>query len=365
MIVHIRTVHKKIKDLHDANLRIAVIPKKMPPSFKCQLCKEETKIFSSRGDLYGHYSLCHYREDIMTFVSESDLACPICFKCMPEISGLLKHVGGAHDKVELFLPKEYHIKRTRAGASNTKILLRTVRTIKKRKKPSKSMKCKLCPDSRNSWFVSRSLLYKHYSLKHYRNELSVNVEKESLSCKICGKKFSKIEDVIKHIGLTHNRVNAFLPEEFRIEKLRPRRKNDQNHNSPDSPEKEKSFTEIESSSPVGGRIKTKPFDAMMLNCNDGKTMATELDTDLSADSEPMVEDSHNLLDTENNINTLDPIVDCRIDIERLHYHFKHRKLEPNLKTEDVIKVEPNFHTSDDVKTACKSEYFEEDTKIQR
>merc|ERR1712098_575265 len=98
--------------------------------------------------------------------------------------------------------------------------------------------------------------------------------------------------------------------------------------------------------------KTKPFafDAMMLNSNDGETMATELDTKLSADSEPMVDDSHNMLDTENNINTLDPFVDCRIDIERLHYHFKHRK------------VEPNFHMSDDVNTTCKSEYFEEDTK---
>jgi len=119
MIVHIGTVHKKMKELLNANLRISSpvnfssivdIPKKMPPSFKCQLCPKK-KTFSRRGNLYEHYSLCHYREDIMTIVSENDLACPICFKNMPDMNGLVRHVGGAHDKVELFLPKEYHIKR--------------------------------------------------------------------------------------------------------------------------------------------------------------------------------------------------------------------------------------------------------------
>lgn len=48
--------------------------------------------------------------------------------------------------------------------------------------------------------------------------------------------------------------------------------------------------------------------------------------------------------------------------ERPHCHFKHRKVEPNLHTADVIKVKPNLHTSDDVEVACKSEYIEEDTK---
>merc|ERR1711915_1006459 len=74
-------------------------------------------------------------------------------------------------------------------------------------------------------------------------------------------------------------------------------------------------TEIETSSQEGGCMKTEPYDAMMSDINDGETMASELEIDLSVDYEQNDEDSHEMVDTENNVNALDPLIDCSIDIE--------------------------------------------------
>jgi len=341
MVVHIGTVHKKVEQLHYSNLRISSpvnfncifdISKQTTPNFKCQLCKE-VKTYPTRSHLYEHYSTCHYFEELTTIVSDSDV-CPICFKNVPNKNGLLRHIGSTHDKVELFLPTEFHLKRSNQSAKRksktedsrslkSKTSLKK-RAVKKRKKilSSKSLYCKLCPETSRPSFVDRSKLFRHYSLMHYRSELCVSVNQESTSCKICLKKLSSIDEVISHIGSTHNRVNELLPEKFRIEKLRARgegsfEKNSTNHSITVSKDINEPAKEVQKTAQDEDAdcMKTEPFDAFLGDINDGGTVTIEQDIDLSEDSEPKVEVSLDLLDTENNINTIDPLMDCSIDIE--------------------------------------------------
>ena len=80
---------------------------------QCQLCTTRPVIFRTRSSLYSHYSLFHYRDRLMPFISIESSSCTICDKTLtPKNQHFLYHVGVAHGMIEDFMPTDHHIKKT-------------------------------------------------------------------------------------------------------------------------------------------------------------------------------------------------------------------------------------------------------------
>ena len=80
-------------------------------SFQCHLCGEK-KI--SRSQLYTHYSTAHYKEELMSLVDRESLQCPFCGWKRNKMELLIPHLGSAHDRVEDYLPPQFHLPRSKA-----------------------------------------------------------------------------------------------------------------------------------------------------------------------------------------------------------------------------------------------------------
>ena len=81
--------------------------------FNCHLCRRK-KMCRSR--LYNHYSIAHYKEELMSLIDKESLQCPFpfCGWKRNNIDMLILHLGAAHDKVEDFLPLQFHLPRSKA-----------------------------------------------------------------------------------------------------------------------------------------------------------------------------------------------------------------------------------------------------------
>ena len=62
--------------------------------------------------MYSHYSLSHYTEDLAQLIDQNTMVCPYCGL---KKNNLIKHIGSAHNKVENFLPVEFHLPRSTIG----------------------------------------------------------------------------------------------------------------------------------------------------------------------------------------------------------------------------------------------------------
>ena len=82
-----------------------------------------------------------------------------------------------------------------------------------RKTKRKSYICELCPKS-NKILNSRSDLYRHYSLIHFKKQLKQFVDK--LKCKICGVKKRDMTELLRHVGSTHDKVDEFLDKKYHV-----------------------------------------------------------------------------------------------------------------------------------------------------
>ena len=77
----------------------------------CRLCEDQKK---SRSELYNHYSMVHYKEDLVSLIDRKTLRCQFCEVQRNKIDTLVRHLGSVHDKVEDFLPPEFHLPRSSA-----------------------------------------------------------------------------------------------------------------------------------------------------------------------------------------------------------------------------------------------------------
>ena len=77
-------------------------------SLTCHICfLENGRTFSSRGKLYEHYSVVHYKNELeYKFGLKNAKTCPECGEAKNK---LVAHVGATHNQVEKFLPSKYHI----------------------------------------------------------------------------------------------------------------------------------------------------------------------------------------------------------------------------------------------------------------
>ena len=78
--------------------------------FQCHLCGANR---ISRSQLYAHYSTSHYKEELMSLIDRENLQCQICGWKRNKMQLLIPHVGSVHDKVEDYLPAQFHLPRSK------------------------------------------------------------------------------------------------------------------------------------------------------------------------------------------------------------------------------------------------------------
>ena len=131
------------------------------------------------------------------------------------------HIGSAHEKVEQFMQPEFCLPRSRSG--NFLKVNRTKRTENENLAKDgnsevgswkKKFECHIC----HSRQVSRSKLYVHFALTHFREEIKAEVGENTRECRHCGSTFTTLNNLLGHIGSAHNKVEKYLPEIYRLAK---------------------------------------------------------------------------------------------------------------------------------------------------
>jgi len=225
VVGHVGCFHKKVEDFlpkhfhvkTDISNKISPQPQPHPPAaqlekntieFTCGLC-ENIKTFNRRSDLYEHYSCCHYRTELSSFINkESDkcLYCPLIHKT-PTDYKKIRHIGVVHKMVERLLPKSLHIPKACAHLETVSEVVKRSSTEAKTGSNSNELHCHLC----HFKHLRRSKLYSHYSSSHYRRELLSLIDVHKLNCTQCGERKADVDSLLKHIGSTHRVVEQFLP----------------------------------------------------------------------------------------------------------------------------------------------------------
>ena len=197
---HVGCVHNKLEDFLPKRLHIKsnVVKKSSKPKaktasssgrlqpakkpdraktvsdFRCGLC--EKKKFSSRNNLYEHYSLVHYRDQLRPFINEESEQCNRCkiIHKNPTEANKIRHMGVVHGLLENknILPSHLRIpkvgKAVRKGKESVEKAFPGNKDLTK--KPPKKINsenirkvrsCHLCPYQ----IRSRSKLYGHYSIR--------------------------------------------------------------------------------------------------------------------------------------------------------------------------------------------------------
>ena len=188
-----------------------------PKSYHCFCCSYVC--VANRSKLYEHYSVVHYKDEILQLIGKSRK----CFKCEKpfhkEMRHNIIHVGITHSLVERFLPEQYHVAKKRPDFLSPS-------PKKDQESPDDRETADVPPDtskrlenhlqcSQCSFYAySRVQLYKHYVLVHYSDQLSKDPAVTDTVCRFCSKKFgSDILATIVHLGVTHGYIEKFLPPE--------------------------------------------------------------------------------------------------------------------------------------------------------
>ena len=199
IIVHIGVDHLKIeevlpKKLHEKVTDKAVSfslegrgSKKKEPlkKFSCGHCDQK---YASRALLYRHYSNSHYRDQLKALLGDDPKTCTIC-EVPKEFSDIITHLGCHHLKLEDYLPAHLHL--PRQGPI-----------------PHSKFTCQLC----QAEFTSKLKFHSHCTHVHFKDQILPFIDKDTFTCKICGKKMSKLRGVLGHVGTAHNKVDQFLSE---------------------------------------------------------------------------------------------------------------------------------------------------------
>ena len=218
-IGHVGFVHNKLEDFLPKRLHIksSIVKKSSKPKskvasssdkarasfsdFSCGLC--EKKEFGSRNHLYEHYSQVHYRAELRPFINKESAECSRCnyiHKNTTEYNKI-RHMGVVHGLLEEenILPSHLRIPKlcypvTGGKKSVEKAVPRdknvTKKSLKERYPESnrKVKKCHLCPYQN----VNRNKLYAHYSIAHFKEDLTQHIDRNTMECSYCGMKKNKM-----------------------------------------------------------------------------------------------------------------------------------------------------------------------------
>lgn len=93
-----------------------IIPESNQKVKNCHLCPYQNTM---RSQMYIHYSLYHYRENLAQHIDQNTMECPYCEMKKNKIykgeQALIMHIGSAHNKIENYLPVEFHLPRSIRG----------------------------------------------------------------------------------------------------------------------------------------------------------------------------------------------------------------------------------------------------------
>ena len=199
IIGHIGVDHLKIEEVLPKELHEKVTDKtvsfglegrgskKKEPlkKFSCGLCDQK---YASRALLYRHYSNSHYRDQLKALLGDDPKTCTIC-EVPKEFSDIITHLGCHHLKIEDYLPAHLHL--PRQGPI-----------------PHSKFTCQLC----QAEFTSKLKFHSHCTHVHFKDQMLPFIDKDTFTCKICGRKMSKLRVVLGHVGTAHNKVDQFLSE---------------------------------------------------------------------------------------------------------------------------------------------------------
>ena len=234
-------------------------------SWSCHFCVNPP--FKDKKSLHYHVAGVHFKDQIKAIVGDTNV-CPECGKTVLKCTDLIRHVGVVHRYLDRFLPdflldipQKYDESLPNPAQSTSPKLIISMKNKRKiidsdkeseeecdndwnpsgstRKKikvdqenkylsynkfakkestissPSPgSMTCHICFLKTGRTFSSRAKLYEHYSVVHYKEELEFKFgTKFSKFCPECG---HPKENLIGHLGATHNMVEQFLPKPYHI-----------------------------------------------------------------------------------------------------------------------------------------------------
>ena len=211
---HIGYHHSKVEDFLPQHLHVKesppaqqdsagskspIIPAGARDLSSCGHC--DHKPFTSRSDLYRHYSTVHFSKSLKQFINVKKRTCNLCGngKVFSELKKLIVHVGSTHDKVEQFLDPSLHVSKRQ--------------TISYRK--SSDHECYLC----HNQFSSQCLLKSHLSRYHFKEELNKFVDEEQLQCKICHSEFTRVSNLLIHVGIVHKKLDEVMPQTTKTSEL--------------------------------------------------------------------------------------------------------------------------------------------------
>ena len=171
--------HLRVPKIYNTDREGKKSVEKSVPGFSCGLC-EEKKEFGSRNRLYEHYAQIHYRDQLRPYINEDSAECSRCKTTLKVSapSAKIRHMGVVHGLLERenILPSHLWVPK----------ISNAVREKKKSNK--KGRKCQLC----QSRFINRNRLYTHYSISHFKDDLSQHIDRNTMECPYCGEKKNKM-----------------------------------------------------------------------------------------------------------------------------------------------------------------------------
>ena len=167
----------------------------------CGVCSEDFSQSSAR-DMAKHY--CHHFQDRLPgyfSIFRTNNTCKICKRYFKEESDLLTHIGVKHLKINLLLT-----------ANNISSINPPNRGGKTKEDPEEKpwveqqtkYKCFKCLK-----YFSSSASFKVHICGHFAEELKPFI-REDKTCNICGEGASSVQGLLRHIGMTHGKLNSIL-----------------------------------------------------------------------------------------------------------------------------------------------------------
>ena len=166
----------------------------------CKICHQSFGF--NKYSLLRHYSVAHFKDEMLKYVVGDSLKCKFCGLLCADLDLLVGHIGSNHHKIEEYLRDDGEdtesMKCTKSSSTES----------------PDNLECGHCQQK----FRFRSSLYQHYSRTHFEMEMRTFIDKESDICKFCGILIRKPIQMIAHIGSVHDKVEDFLPDQWKIEK---------------------------------------------------------------------------------------------------------------------------------------------------
>ena len=183
--------------------------------WSCQLCSSQS--FRKKSSFLNHLAGVHFKEELRQKLGDPTCSrCPECGKEM-KTTELIRHVGVSHRYLEQITPWPEKLgrnyKRKRFSREDEAFEYESPIPTRKKLKKSESeeektgglWRCHLC---KSKPFVSKSRLYYHQSLVHFKENLLEMLDDPS-KCPECGKTMNTC-DLVRHLGVTHSYLERFI-----------------------------------------------------------------------------------------------------------------------------------------------------------